>query len=326
MEKIGIDVSKSKIDCAWLRDATLIKVKTKVFENNVNAFQSLIDWAVNNAKQSPDRLHFIMEATSVYHEALAYYLHEAGCQVSVVNPHQSKKFAESLGKRSKTDKKDSVVLARLGASRTLTAWQPEAEEIRGLKALILRIEAIEKDIHRENNRLEKAEISPGSLKVVESIHRILSDLTQEKKRVEALIKDHFDQHPRLKKDKKLLESIPGVGEVISQYMVALIRSRSFTSAKQCGAFVGLNPILCESGKSLQKRPRLSKAGDGRLRAKLYMPAVVATRHNPDIKKQYERLLRNGKSKMSAIGAAMRKLVQICYGVLKHQKQYQPQAI
>ena len=107
-------------------------------------------------------------------------------------------------------------------------------------------------------------------------------------------------------------------------MVALIRSRDFVSAKECSAFVGLNPIMHESGTSVRARPHLSKMGNAKIRAKLYMAAVVAIQHNPDIKRQYEHLLKNGKSKMSALGAAMRKLVQICFGVIKHQTPYQPQ--
>ena len=137
-----------------------------------------------------------------------------------------------------------------------------------------------------------------------------------------MINTHLDQHPKLKKDRALLESIPGIGPVVSRLMVSVIRSRKFTTAPQCAAFIGVVPVQFESGSSVRGRSRLSKAGDASVRAKLYMAAVVAIQHNPDIKQQYERLLKNGKSKMSALGAAMRKLVQICFGVLKHQTPYQ----
>lgn len=94
-------------------------------------------------------------------------------------------------------------------------------------------------------------------------------------------------------------------------------------SSQAAAFIGLVPRLKESG-TLKGRATLSKNGSGRIRAILYMAAVVAIQYNPDIKHQYERLIRAGKTKMQALGAAMRKLVQICYGVLKHQSQYRPQ--
>ena len=155
---------------------------------------------------------------------------------------------------------------------------------------------------------------------------MITALHNQKSALKAEIDRHIDSHPSLKKDRRLLESIPGIGPVISALMLAVIHSRNFERATQCSAFLGLNPVQCESGTSVYKRPRLSKKGDGQIRAKLYMAAIVATHHNPDIRRQYKRLLRNGKTKMSALGAAMRKLVQICFGVLKHQNKYQPQSV
>ncbi len=109
-----------------------------------------------------------------------------------------------------------------------------------------------------------------------------------------MINAHIDQYPGLKQDRALLESIPGVGPVISQQMVALLRGRRFVTALQCAAFLGLVPVHHESGSSVRGRSRLSKAGNVQLRAKLYMAAITATCHNPGIKHQYERLLRQGK--------------------------------
>jgi len=112
--------------------------------------------------------------------------------------------------------------------------------------------------------------------------------------------------------------------VITRYMLAMLRSRDFDSASQAGAFVGLVPVHNESGISVRGKPTISKTGNAKVRAKLYMAAVVAIRHNPDIRAQYECLLARGKCKMSALVAAMRKLVHICFGVLKHQKPFQAQ--
>jgi transposase len=107
-------------------------------------------------------------------------------------------------------------------------------------------------------------------------------------------------------------------------MLMVMSSRQFTKASQCAAYLGLVPVQHESGSSVKGRCRLSKAGNPAIRAKLYFGAVSAKTYNPDVKALYERLLSRGKSKMSALGAAMRKLVQICFGVLKHQETYQPQ--
>lgn len=326
MITIGIDVSKDKLDCSLLKQREPLKVKTKVFKNNSHDHEKLIEWSLTNTKQAIGDIHFVMEATGVYHEGLAYYLHEAGAKVSIVNPAHVHNYAKSLGKRTKSDKKDSVVISRYAATHPLQAWEPEPVEIRQLQSLLRRYESINKDIIRENNRLEKSELVRDAQPVVDSIQIVLTELDKEKKRLEKLIDDHIDSHPQLKRDKQLLTSIPGVGEIVSKYMMVLIRGHQFKSAKQCSAFVGLNPVLYESGSSVRGRAHLSKAGDSIIRSKLYLAAVVATQYNPDIKFQYTRLLTSGKTKMSALGAAMRKLVQICFGVLKHQTQYQSQTL
>jgi len=325
MAIIGIDVSKKKLDCLWLKDVAAGNVKSRVFTNDPTGYLALLDWAQKQTNEELETIHFIMEATGIYHEALATQLYQAGAKVSVVNPAQVCSYAKSVGRRTKTDKKDSMVLARYGATQAPGLWQPEPEEVRTLKALIARINAVEQDIQREKNRLEKAEIVQVSDEVLISIHTVLEQLEKEKARLEALIDQHIDQHPRLKQDRQLLESIPGVGPVISRVMLAVIHSRTFNSASQCAAYLGLNPIQYESGSSVRRKARLSKAGNARVRAKLYMAAVVSIQHNPDIKRQYERLIKKGKAKMSALGAAMRKLVHICFGVLKHQTPYQVQA-
>ncbi|WP_370277762.1 IS110 family transposase [Pontibacterium sp.] len=322
---IGVDVSKAKLDCLWLKDLQTLKVKTKVLANTVDGYEALINWVLKNTGVKLSDCRFVMEATGIYHEALAYYLYEAGAKVYVVNPARVRDFARSLGTRSKTDKKDSMMLARFGAVNPLRLWQPEAPEIRTLRALLARLDALEKDIQREKNRLEKAEISQASAQVIESIQLMLSALNQGKRRLEQQINDHIDRHPKLKQDRKLLESIPGVGPVLSRVMMAVIRSRNFDNARQCAAYLGLNPIPWESGSSVKAPPRMSKAGPALVRAKLYMGAIVASQWNPDVKTHRERMLARGKSKMSALGAAMRKLVHICFGVLKQQVKYIPQA-
>jgi len=324
MSIIGIDVSKAKLDTLWIRDLEAMKVKSKAQPNTPKGHQALVDWAIMQTGDDIGELHFVMEATGVYHESLAYMLHEAGARVSVINPARIKEYGKSLGVQSKNDKKDSVVIARFGMTQSPALWEPEPLEIRQLKALIARCDAVKQDIQREVNRLEKAVVSDASADVRESIETVHAQLEAEKERLESLIDDHLDNHPDLKNDRELLESIPGVGPVMARQMVAVIRSRSFVRASQCAAFLGLVPIENQSGTSVYSPPRLSKRGDARVRGKLYMAAIVATRHNPDIRHQYERLLKNGKAKMSAIGAAMRKLVQICFGVLKHQRPYQPQ--
>ena len=324
MAIIGIDVSKEKLDVCWLRDPQTLKVKTRVFKNNREGHREMLRWLLTQTKESVDQLQVMLEATGVYHEGVAYYLHEAGAVVHVANPLHASEYAKSLGKRSKTDKKDSVVLARFLDSRTHQVWVPEPEHVRQLKVLLNRLQALDKDIQRECNRQEKAEIQRGAEAVLASIETVLQALRKERKRLENEIDDHIDRHPGLKDDRKRLESIPGIGPVLSTMLLTALRSRDFQTAGQAAAFHGLIPVMRESGTSVRARPMLSKAGCAQLRAKLYMGAVVAIRHNHQIKNHYEGLLARGKSKMSALGAAMRKLLQMAYGVLKHQTNYDPQ--
>ena len=320
---LGIDVAKDKLDCLWLRDTESFKVKTKVFPNQAKGFKELKSWLEKNITDELSDIHITLEPTGVYHEPLAYALHAMGVNVSVVNPAFVRDFAKGLGSRSKTDKKDSMMLARYGAMTKPALWQPEPTEIRELKALLSRLSALQADLQRELNRLEKAQVSQASHAVIESIEVMVKGLRSEVARVEKQINDHIDQNPGLKRDRELLRSIPGVADVVSREMVSLLRSRHFRYAGQAAAFIGLVPRQWESG-TMKGRTTLTKNGSSRIRAMLYMAAVVAKQYNPDIKQQYDRLIKAGKTKMQALGAAMRKLVQICYGVLKHQSEYRPQ--
>ncbi|WP_017926034.1 IS110 family transposase [Thioalkalivibrio sp. HL-Eb18] len=322
MAHIGIDVSKNKLDCMWVRDLEAGKVKPKVFPNRQDQYPELLRWLQRNTGEAPETLQVYLEATGIYHEPLAYWLHEQGVRVHVLNPAQVRFHAQGMGVRNKTDRKDSMMLARYGIERAPRRWQPEPPEVRELKRLLSRLEALEEDIRREENRLEKAQFSEDTLAQA-SIDNVLQALREEHRRLQQQIDDHFDAHDHLKRDRALLESIPGIGRVLSASMTAALRSRAFTSARQAAAFHGLVPVLQESGTSVQRPPRLAKAGSGRLRKTLYMAAVVATRYNPDVRRQYHRLLRRGKAKMAAIGAAMRKLLHIAFGVLKSQTPYQP---
>jgi transposase len=218
-----------------------------------------------------------------------------------------------------------MVLARYSALIRPRLWQPEIEDIRILKALLSRLTGLENDLQREHNRLEKADVSQASKTVIDSIELMIEQLSKEVNRIKKLIDNHIEQNPKLKKDRSILKTIPAVGEVLSREMLAVLNSRDFEKASQAAAFVGVVPKLWESGK-MKGRTTLCKNGPGRIRAVLYMAAIVATKYNPDIKIQYERLLKAGKTKMQALGAAMRKLVQICFGVLKHQSEYRSQAI
>lgn len=310
---LGVDISKAKFDVALILDS---KVKTKHFDNNNKGFLSLVTWLKQKEVQT---LHVCMEATGNYGEALAVYLFDSGYKVSVVNPAQIKGFAQSELARTKSDKADAQLIARFCKAMQPKAWHPKPLYIRQLQSWIRRLEVLQDMQQQENNRLD---VAPKDVKV--SIEAVLEKLSEEIKKVKDEIHNHIDRHPDLRNKKKLLETIPGVGEAtIGQILAFIGNPEDFQNAKQLAAFIGLNPKQRQSGTSVRGYTRLSKTGDARLRKAFYMPAIVAKRFNPIIKKFCDRLKASGKSSMQIIGAAMRKLVHLIYGVLKSGMPFDP---
>lgn len=316
---LGVDVAKAKLDCMLL-DAVSGKRKSKVIPNTNAGFALLIEWL---GKQGPSQVHVIMEPTGVYHEPAALALSDAGLTLSLVNPGQLRQFAQGLGVKTKTDKADSTVLARFGQMQQPEPWQAPSLSARTLKALLARRDALAEDLQREHNRQEAADFGETPIDVKASITQAIDFLKAELKRLEKAIKDHIDSDPDLRNKKALLETIPGVGERVSTNMTALFAARTFERAEQVAAYLGLVPVQWESGSSVRGRPRMSKAGPAHLRKLLYLPAVKARQCNPHIKALGERLLAKGKPMMSVIGACMRKLAHLCFGVIHTGRPYDP---
>lgn len=191
---IGIDISKNKLDLAWLKDANNITVKTKVFKNDRTDFTNIIDWLIANVSSDLKALRICLEATGVYHENIAYYLHDQGIQISIINRAYVKSYGKSLGKRNKTDKKDSVLLARYAHSAKPDLWTPPPAKARHLKSLLTRLSALEKDRQRELNRLEKAETTDTSSIVKHSIEQMIKVLDK----AIIYLNDDIDKSPRVK--------------------------------------------------------------------------------------------------------------------------------
>ena len=333
---IGIDVGKMSLDCAWLRDLDQDKPKRKKVENSPQGFKSMLTWAQDVSGLAASELSFMVEPTGIYHEFLVQFLYQHQATIYLVNPSMVRKFAAGMGILSKNDLKDcdsyrslvidADMLTRYGLlNRKLQPYQPEAQEISDLKSLLNRLDTLERDLRRELNRQEKISKSSTIHRLEkQSMQRTVRYLETEIKRFKKHISQIIESNSSLQKDYELLLTIPGIGARTAWTMLVILRSRRFASAPEAASYLGLNPIEKQSGTTRYRRPRLSKAGNGRFRQALYFPAMVATRKNPDIKAQYDRLLAADKTKMCALGAAMRKLVHICYGVLKHQRPYEVQ--
>ena len=313
---LGLDISKSKFDACLIRDGG--KLRHRVFPNSPAGFSQLSAWL---GKHHVEHTHACLEATGAYGEALATYLHEAGHTVSVVNPAQIKAYAQSRLSRAKTDKADATLIAQFCAERRPPRWSPLPAEIRELQALARRLDSLVEMRGMEANRLDVA----GTQAVQGSLSEHLAFLDREIARTEGLIRSHIDSHPGLRARRELLVSLPGVGETTAAKLLSQIMDvKLYEGARQLAAFAGLAPRLHESGSSVRRKARLSKAGAPRLRKALYFPAIVAIRHNPYVKDLSERLKARGKCPMQVIGAAMRKLVHLAYGVLKSGKPFNPE--
>lgn len=313
---LGIDISKAKFDVALLLANG--KLRHKVFSNSAAGYQQLSQWLINHRLQ---QVHACMEATGPYSDALAVYLHNAGHRVSVVNPAVIKAFAQTEMTRTKTDKTDASLIARYCMKHQPPAWSPPPPEISELQALLRRLDALIDMRQQESNRLAGG-ISAESVR--RSVTEHLTFLDQQIAQTKALIKDHIDHHPTLKQQRDLLNSIPGIGHLTAAKLLAeIVEINHYNSARQVAAFAGLVPRHNQSGTSVRGKPRLCKVGAARLRKALYFPAIVATQHNPVIKAMSERLTERGKCPMLIIGAAMRKLIHIAYGVLKSGKPFDP---
>lgn len=316
---LGIDVAKAKLDCLLL-DHSQGRQRSKVVPNTPDGWQTLLQW-LSKQGAAPAQVHVILEPTGVYHERLLFALAQAGLAVSLVNPAQLRLFAQGLGVRNKTDACDSAVLARFGAMLTPPLWQPPPARVRELRALLARRDAVAEDLQRERNRAEKLLAGDAPARVQQSLDEAITFLKKELKALHETIDQHIDGDDELKRIWLLLKSIPGVGEQVANHFTALLAGRDFKSAEQVAAYLGIVPAQWQSGSSVNARPRMTKAGPAHLRRLLYMPAVVAVRLNPHVKALYERLLAKGKCKMSALGAAMHKLAQLCFGVVHSGQPY-----
>lgn len=312
MRVLGIDISKRRFHVALKVDD---KFRTKAFDNTPAGFAELMSW-IHRFTDEP--VHACLEATGAYGEALSHYLHAQGHIVSVINPMRIKSFGQSLGLRSKTDTVDAKLIALFCEAMQPPVWVPAPLEQRQLKALVRRLEALLNMRTQELNRLEETQdglVQQDLTAHIQYLDRTIAELRQR-------IQDHIDQHPGLKQQRDLLNSIPGISDTTSAWLLAEIQFNQYHHARQLAAHTGLVPRHRQSGL-LKGRAVLSKVGNPFLRKALYLPALTAMRHNALIQVFAQRLANKGKAKMTIVAAVMRKLLHIAFGVIKSGKPFNP---
>jgi len=303
---VGIDVSKT-----WLDIAVLPSEESWRIENTEKGIGKLIE----RLRVLPlDRI--VVEATGGYEARLVKGLAEAGLPVSRVNPGRVRRFAQGMNWLAKTDKIDAKVLAQFGekAQPRLLILPSEAEK--RLSALVKRRKQVVDMLTAEQNRTELAETE-----VLASIANSIQFLQNQLAELDAQIQDLIDQTPDLKHKQNLLQSVPGVGKVLSSTLVSQMPELGTCDRKQIAALGGLAPFNHDSGR--KRGRRMIRGGRPFIRRILYMATLAATRFNPVIKALYDRLIAAGKLKKVAIVACMRKLLTILNAIVRDQSSWQP---
>ena len=296
----------------------IVLLLNQLFQNKSNkekGFKKLIGWLKKHGVAADD-LHICMEATNVYWEDLALYLHSKGYRVSVVNPARIKGFGNSQLRRNKTDKQDSEVIADFCAAMSPDEWIPPNDDQRKLRALVRHLEGLKKTLTQQRNRLASCKDKD----VKSSLQVVIDALKKEIASIEQQIKDLIKSRTELKKQYDLLTSIKGFGpQTAYKLMAEMYDLGNYESASAASADAGLNPSHHESGSSVKRKPRLSKIGKASVRTALYLPALTAIRYNPLIQTFVKRLEAKGKHAMVIIAAVMRKLSAHCLWSFEEQE-------
>lgn len=313
---LGMDVSKARLDVVLLRPGQGAQAAS--YTNSPAGFRQLAKWL---RKRHAGQVHVCLEATGLYGDEVALFLHEEGHTVSVVNPARIKAYAASQLQRNKTDRLDAALIADFCRTQQPPAWTPPDPAWQELRALARHLWDLKEMRQQERNRLE-AGVTSATVRHTLQAH--IAFIQRQIDELEQHIRDHIDQHPDLKRQRDLLVSIPGLGDLSASLLVAEIGDlQRFDRASQVVAFAGLNPRQRRSGSSVRGQTPLSKTGSATLRRILFLPAITARRHNPLIAPWCDQLAARGKTKMQVIGAAMRKLLVLAYGVLKSRQPFDP---
>jgi transposase len=297
---VGVDVSKDALDVA-----THTRQQRRRFNNNEVGINEAVAYL---RKLAP--VLVVMEATGGLETSLAAALGAAVIPVAVVNPRQVRDYAKAMNKLAKTDTIDAQVMADFAAAihpepRPLSDGQTQE-----LKDILTRRSQLNEMITAEKNRLFRTRRP-----VSDHIKAHIDWLEQEMDDMNSNLKRFIEESPIWREKDNLLQSVPGVGPVLSSTLLAELPELGTLNRKQIAALVGVAPLNRDSGKFRGKRTIWG--GRAKVRAALYMSTLVATRCNPIIRSFYQRLTACGKTKKTAITACMHKLLTILNAMIRH---------
>lgn len=305
---VGIDVSKTQLDVSVFDTGLAIS-----FANSDHGHQKLI--AMLQDLHSPV---VVLEPSGGYERALHRALDDVGIFVALVNPRRARCFAQAIGLMAKTDRLDADNLAEYGEKISPAIHPLCSRDDQERKELCVRRQQLKDMLVQEKNRLELA--SGGCRK---SIQRHIDCLQEELQTIEALWDEKIEADGQLSHRRALLETVPGIGPVVSGVVVTLLPELGHLSPKEIAALVGVAPFNKDSGR--MEGHRSIRGGRKRVRDALYMAAVTGARFNPVIKEFYERLENRGKPGKVIIVACMRKLLVRLNAMLRDNAPWNPKA-
>jgi len=291
---VGIDISKRYFDLHILPED-----KQHHFENDHKGIRHCLKMLTDLRPKL-----IVMESTGGYEFALATELYVAGLAVAVVNPRQIRDFAKAIGQIAKTDKIDAKVIARFASTIEPPAREVMDSKAMRLKSLVARRDQLTQMHVAESNRMEHA----VDRSIAHSIKAILKVIERQIADIDKQIVEHINHDEQLRRKADIVDSAPGIGDTTAFMLVTKLPEIGTLNRRQIAALVGVAPINRDSGAFRGKR--MTGGGRSSVRSGLFMPTLVAIKHNPVIREFYQRLLSVGKTKMTAVIAAMRKLLTI----------------
>jgi transposase len=310
---LGLDLAKASFVAALRLDSDRVLVAD--FPNHAGGFRKLQTWL---HQRFAGKVRAGLEATGIYGQALAQWLHAQGHTVHVLNPARVAAYARSTGQRNKTDPADARTIAAYVATHTLLAWQPPAPEQLDLQQLCRTRHQLAHQRQQLKNQLGNA--APA---VRTYFEHLIAAFDAELVGVEQAIRTHLAAHPAQAEQVRRLTTVPGIGVRTATVVLAelpVITSES--DPRALCAWCGLTPARHQSGPR-EGRAHLSRAGNAYLRDALFMPSLVAKRHNPLLRAFAARLASKPKKQGTILGAVSHKLLCILIGMLRHQRDFDP---
>ncbi|HTD92352.1 MAG TPA: IS110 family transposase [Chitinophagaceae bacterium] len=321
----GIDVAQKELVVTLGRmhdDWTPELYSYKVFSNTEKGFIGLVLWVKKQSGEGP-LTRFVMEATGVYHESLAYFLDDKGHEVSIILPNKISNYSRTLEVKTVTDKTASEAIARFGLERKLDQWERPKKVFKTLRQLTREREQLVQIRTMVKNQLhaEQAEAEPNDGSVTRAKKQIVF-LNKQEQQIKAEIAAIVKEDEKVKASIALITSIPGIGVLTAVTVMAetngfeLIRNKS-----QLTSYAGLDVKEKQSGTSVKGKARISKRGNKYLRKAMHLPALAAIRHEERFKAVFARLVAKHGIKMKAAVAVQRKLLEMIYVIYKSKKPY-----